>query len=153
MLVKGATGRINSNFVIWRLFSDTPLPKQLWWSPYNDVIMSAMASQITSLTIVYSSVCSRADQWKHQSSASLASVWGILRWPVNSQHKGPITRKMFPFDDVIMYWSTMSYSDQYWICHVPGSSLSTNYCPSWCQRPLPLIGFYGITTSDSSRIF
>ena len=27
---------------------------------------------------------------------------GIHRWPVNSSHKGPITRKMFPFDDVIM---------------------------------------------------
>ena len=27
---------------------------------------------------------------------------GIHRWPVNSPHKGPVTRKMFPFDDVIM---------------------------------------------------
>ena len=50
---------------------------------YNDVIMGAMASQITSLTIVYSSVYSGADQRKHQSSASLASVLGIHRWPVN----------------------------------------------------------------------
>ena len=39
---------------------------------------------------------------KHQSSASLAFVWGIHRGPVNSPHKGPVTRKMFPFDDVIM---------------------------------------------------
>ena len=39
---------------------------------------------------------------KHQSSASLAFVLGIHRWPVNSPHKGPVTRKMFPFDDVIM---------------------------------------------------
>ena len=69
---------------------------------YNDVIMSAMASQITSLHIVYSTVHSGADQGKHQSSASLAFVWGIHRWPVNSQHKLPITRKMFPFDNVIM---------------------------------------------------
>ena len=43
-----------------------------------------------------------ADQRKHQSSASLAFVWGIHRRPVNSPHKGPVTRKMFPFDDVIM---------------------------------------------------
>ena len=65
--------------------------------------MDAMASQITSLTIVYSLVYSGADQRKHQSSASLAFVRGIHRWPVNSPHKGPVTRKMFPFDDVIMY--------------------------------------------------
>ena len=64
--------------------------------------MSTIASQITSLTIVYSTVYSRADQRKHQSSASLAFVWGIQRWPVNSPHKGPVTRKMLPFDDVIM---------------------------------------------------
>ena len=69
---------------------------------YNDVIMSPMASQITSLTNVYSIVYSGANQRKHQSSASLAFVRGIHRWPVNSPHKGPVARKMFPFDDVIM---------------------------------------------------
>ena len=66
--------------------------------------MSTMASQITSLTIVYSTVSSGVDHRKHQSSASLAFVWGIhrTRGPVNSPHKWPVTRKMFPFDDVIM---------------------------------------------------
>ena len=64
--------------------------------------MSTIASQITSLTIVYSTVYSPADHRKHQSSASLAFVWGIQRWQVNSPHKGPVTRKMLPFDDVIM---------------------------------------------------
>ena len=64
--------------------------------------MNTMASQITSLTIVYSSIYSGADQGKHQSSTSLAFVWGIHRWPVNSPHKGPVTRKIFSFDDVIM---------------------------------------------------
>ena len=64
--------------------------------------MGAIASLITSLTIVYSAVYSDADQSKHQSSASLAFVWGIHRGPVNSPHKWPVTRKMFPFDDVIM---------------------------------------------------
>ena len=72
---------------------------------YNDVIMGTMASQITSLTIVYSTVYySGTDQRKHQSSASLAFVWGIHRWPVNSPHKWPETRKIFPFDDVIMWY-------------------------------------------------
>ena len=70
---------------------------------YNDVIMGAMASQTGSLMIIYSNVDSSADQTKHQSSASLASVRRIHRWPVNYPHKGPVTRKMFPFDDVIMY--------------------------------------------------
>ena len=69
---------------------------------YSDVIMGTMASQITSLPIVYLTVYSDPDQRKHQSSASLAFVWGIHRWPVNSPHKWPVTRKMFPFDDVIM---------------------------------------------------
>ena len=70
---------------------------------YNDVIMGAMASQITSLTIVYSTVYSGADQRKHQSSASPAFMRGIPRSPVNSPHKWPVTPKMFPFDDVIMW--------------------------------------------------
>ena len=69
---------------------------------YTDVILSKMASQITSLTIVCSAVYSVADQRIHQSSASLAFVIRIHRWPVNSPHKGPVTRKKFPFDDVIM---------------------------------------------------
>ena len=69
---------------------------------YSDVIMSAMASQITGVSIVYSTVCSGADQGKHQSSTSLASVRETHRWPMKSLHKGPVKRKMFPFDDVIM---------------------------------------------------
>ena len=50
----------------------------------------------------YTTVCSGADQRKYQSFASLAFVRGIHRSPVDSPHKGPITRKMLPFDDVIM---------------------------------------------------
>ena len=72
------------------------------WMYCDDVIMSATASQITSLTTVYSTVFSSADQRKHQNSASLVFVRGIHPWPVNSPHKGSVTRKMFPFDDVIM---------------------------------------------------
>ena len=75
---------------------------------YDDVIMDSIASQTTSLTIVYSTVLSGADQSKHQSSASLAFVWEIHRWPVNFPHKWPVTRKMFPFDDVIMEYGKIS---------------------------------------------
>ena len=71
-------------------------------SHYSDVIMRVMASQIISLTVVYWTVYSGADQRKHQSCASLAFVRGIHRWAVNSPHEGPVTRKMFVFDDVIM---------------------------------------------------
>ena len=68
----------------------------------NDVIMSVMASQITSPMIVYSTVYSGTDQRKYQILTSLAFVRGIHRSPVNSPHKGPVTRKMFPLDDVII---------------------------------------------------
>ena len=84
---------------------------------YNDIIMDAIASKITSLTIVYSTVYSGADQRKHQSSASLAFVWGIHRWPVNSPHKWPVTRKIFPFDDVIMVYQRLrdiSWEESTW---------------------------------------
>ena len=66
------------------------------WTPYSDVIMSTMAYQITGVSVVCSVVCSGADQRKQQSSAS--PVIG------GSPHKGPVTPKMFPFDDVIMWW-------------------------------------------------
>ena len=77
-------------------------PSVILWSHYSDVIMSTIASLINSLTIVYSTVYSDTDQRKHQSPVSLAFVRGIQRRPVNSPHKWPVTRKMFPFDDVIM---------------------------------------------------
>ena len=69
-------------------------------SHYNDVIMGAIA--FTGVSIVYSTVCSGADQRNHQGYVSLAFVMRVHRWPVYSPHKGPATRKMFPFDDVIM---------------------------------------------------
>ena len=74
---------------------------------------------------------SDADQRKHQSSASLAFVWGIHRGSVNSPHKWPVTRKMFPFDDVIMECakSHPSVSLRLWeltTCNVWTSSISTS---------------------------
>ena len=83
-------------------------------------IMGAVASQITNLTIVYLTVYSDADQRKHQSSASLAFVRGIHRRPVNSPRKWPVTRKMFPFDDVIMK-SMIKLVLTWYSVHIPRS--------------------------------
>ena len=68
----------------------------------NDVTMSSIASQITSLTVVYSTVYSDADQRKHQSFASLAFVWGIHRDRWIPRTQGQLRGKMFPLYDVIM---------------------------------------------------
>ena len=80
---------------------------QTFWNITVTSQMSVMASQITRVSIVYSTVCSGAHQRNQKS-------WPLRRefpsWPVNSPHKGPVTRKMFPFDDVIM------------ICTEPGSN-------------------------------
>ena len=82
------------------------LAKSIWQfqrvTHYNDVIMGAIASQITCFAIVYSTVYSGSDRRKHQSSASLAFVG-----PVNSPHKWPVTRKMFQSDDVIMIMTSI----------------------------------------------
>ena len=70
---------------------------------YTDVIMSMIASQITSLAVVYSMVYSGADQRKTSKLRVTGLCAGNSPGPVKSPHKGPVTRKMFPFDDVIMY--------------------------------------------------
>ena len=69
---------------------------------YRDVIMSAMSSEITGVSIVYSTVCASTDQRKHQSSLSLEFLRAIHRLPMDFPHIGPVTRKMFSFDDAIM---------------------------------------------------
>ena len=69
---------------------------------YTAVRFHSMAVYIHVDTAKYSTVHSGADQRKRQSSASLAFVRGINRRPVNFPHKWPVTRKMFPFDDVII---------------------------------------------------
>ena len=81
---------------------------RLQWR-HNEHDMASQITTITTVSIVCSTVCSGADQRIHQSSASLAFVRGIHRWPVDSPHKGPVTRKMFPFDDVIMTKGVMQY--------------------------------------------
>ena len=74
---------------------------QSFYSHCTDVIMSAMASQFTSVSIVCSTVRSGADQRRQQSSTLLTFVRGIHRLPVNSPHKGPVTRKLLRFGDII----------------------------------------------------
>ena len=107
---------------------------------YNDVIMGTIASQITSLTIVYSTVYSGADQGKHQSPASLAFVRGIHRTPVNSPHKWSVTRKMFPLDDVIMnscfQWLTRPTILSLWAWSSPRPLAAS----IWTIHPFALVG-------------
>ena len=86
------------NVPVWITLPFASLVMMLLVHHYNDVIISTMVPQITSLTIVTRPFIQETDQRKHGSSAPLAFV----RWPVNSPLKGPVTRKMFPFDDVIM---------------------------------------------------
>ena len=113
-----------SNFRLCYLWSNAFFKVQFWNSRivgiedsidmklkhYIDVIMTTMASQITSLAVVFSTVYSGTDQRKHQSSASLPFV----RW-IHRSHKRPVTPKMFPFDDVIMVmrvddaWTTVKF--------------------------------------------
>ena len=109
---------------------------------YNDVIMDAMTSQITSPTVVYSPAYSGTDQRKYKSPASLAFVRGIHRWPVNSLHKWPVTRKMFPFDDVIM-----RRQDAYVRSHF-NAIVKMNYTLLSCQL-LSLKISYGFSTQAS----
>ena len=84
------------------------------------------------LAIVYSNVYSGVDQRKHQSSTSLAFMRAIHQWTVNSPHKGPVTRKIFSFDDVIIYW-----------CQKQASQLGISNCiPQYsypCLRYLLLV--------------
>ena len=86
--------------------------------------MTTMASQITSLTTVYSTVYSDADQRKHQSPESLVLVRGIHRGPVNSPHKWPVTQEMFPFDDVIMLCSNCGLTSSQCPYHTQWASIT-----------------------------
>ena len=79
----------------WPMWSHYSISNKNHPAHYNDVIMNAMTSPITSLTIVYSTVLSGTDERKHHSSASLGFVRGIHRWPVNSPTKGQQCGKCF----------------------------------------------------------
>ena len=92
-------------FYLFLQYRQQRIPIGNFFYQCSGVILGMMASQIASLNIVYSTVYAGENQRKYQNSASLAFVRVIHRWPVNSTHKLPVTRKMFPFDDVIMSWS------------------------------------------------
>ena len=83
-------------YVWWYMAS--PGHNVMFEKHYSDVIMSMMASQITSISTVCSAICSGRDQRKHQSWASLV----LVRESMDCHHKGPVKQKMFPFDDKIM---------------------------------------------------
>ena len=119
----------------WDMINTTLWFPWAFWH-YNDVLMSSMASRITSLKIVYLTVYWGADQRNYQSSVSLAFVRGIYRWPVNSPRKGPVTRKMFPFDDIIMTWPRRPYGT-IWGHHLTSYSCIQSFAfrcvPPWRQ--------------------
>ena len=91
--------------------------------------MGAIESLISSVSIVCLTVCSGVDHRKHQSSASLDFVRRIRRWPVYSPHKGPVTRKMFPFDDIIMHLPSLMYSS--WSSYKSTCIVLTRIGTSW----------------------
>ena len=152
---------IDNCFICMAFMTSWVLASQTITVHYDDVIMSTIASQITSLTIVYSTVYSSADQSKHQSSASLAFVWEIHRGPVNFPHKWPVTRKMFPFDDVIMTKCQMD------VCLRPSKHIScivlveiqsvqsciTKYCWLMSEKQLSLHVGQSKNISLSSLLF
>ena len=92
-------------------------------SHYSDVIMSPIASRITGVTIVHSTVCSGADQRKYLRSASLTFVRGIHQSRMHSRHKGPVTRKMFPFHYVSMQKCDHIYVHIYIYIYILDSNL------------------------------
>ena len=100
---------------------------------YNNIIMSVMVSQITSITIVYSTGYSGTDQRKHQSSASLAFVRRIRQWPVNSPHKGPVTWKWFHsrchHELALLYWDFQFMQDILYLT-LAGGQWGV-FCGSW----------------------
>ena len=93
--------------------------------------MSTVVSQITFISIACSTTCSGTDQRKHQSSTSLAFMRGIHHWPVDSPHKGPVTRKMFPFENIIMTLQILQSGGSIW----PSGRISFIRTPKDFQGP------------------
>ena len=92
---------------------------------WSDVTMSAMVSQITGIWTVCSVVCSLTLKSKKTSKLGVIGfVRGNHQWPVDFPHKGPITRKMFPFDE--SSWITLSK----WLPYLPRANKSTFPVPS-----------------------
>ena len=120
---------------------------------YSGVLMNAMASQITGVSIVSSAARSGVDKRKLQSSASLAFVRGIHRWPVDFPHKGPVTRKMFPFDNIIMIQWNWCFQDRL-VLHAPRHHcvIHVRAADVMCEcNVLYSIYLINITSLDSKR--
>ena len=140
---------------------------------YSNVIMGTMASQITSLTTVlifYLTVYLGADQRTNQRSTSLAFVWWIHRWPVNSQHKRPVAWQMLPFDDVIVVYKTSVINNN--VVFIPvqviirivyrsnqqTNTLSGNQSTIWSQQALIFIHVFDhqhlyTTGNDNNHLY
>ena len=105
--------------------------------------MNVTLSQITSLTIMYSTIYSGTDQRKHQSSTSLAFVRGIHWWPVYFPHRGPVMRKLFPFDDVNRVTSTRDKSPCLQFRHKwhVWSTKESWYTILFCNKPISSLYF------------
>ena len=113
-----------------------------WWARYH---LKSPAPRLFTQPFIQG-----ADQRKHQSSASLVFVRWIHRWPVNSPHKGPVTRKMFPFDDVtklhanfaMIYWVNKGHTRLRYViinCEIYADKKNTvkffylYFNPEWCM--------------------
>ena len=98
----------------------------------SDVIMGTVATQITSqpASRLFSQPFIQA-QIKENTKVprNWPFVRGIHRWPVNSPHKGPVTRKLFPFDDVIM--GTFSKREM----HLSSPLVYSRYIGSMMEKP------------------
>ena len=99
-----------------------------------------MASQFTGVSIVYSTVCLGADKRKHQSSASLAFVRKIHRWPVNSPHKDQLRRKCFHLMTSWWYIEVMEVTKIHFSSLGPGKLPAPAWCDNICQ-PVPSTEF------------
>ena len=119
--------------------------------------MTMVASQITSVSIVYSAVGSGVGQRKHQSPTSLVFVREIHRWPVNSPHKGPVTRKMFPFCDVIMVTldrhSDCRQSRALLLTQRPGALAKFQLTLEWCHNKRDSVWYHRRFDCLPNRLF
>ena len=105
-----------SGLLHWHRGEDSPqcpnTNEALWWiwvnkshnstSPWRHNERDGVSNSPASRLFTQPFIQAHIKEKKNQSSALLAFVRGIHRWPLNSLHIGPVTRKMFLFDDVIM---------------------------------------------------
>ena len=108
---------------------------------YSDVMMSPVATQIFGVSIVYLTIGSGADK-KTPKLHVTGLCWGIHRWTVNSSHKGPVTRKMFPFDGVILeHQCRVAFKLRQWKVHFKYCIHQNKHCS--CQNDLIHVRYSG----------